>query len=322
MSDALNGSVAPFCHSQDRPGGVPVAVLDQPAGQTGESAFVQHQPLGSRKDWYNESHADMQNLPAREASGRLLQGQGILQGVRIGLQQALPPREQGSHPCASAEGARGEPGAHRRGAAPMARQEDSAITRLQTASDVRADRGTVRRNGGCPGRCLRDLQAASTGQDQSALRGSRSFLLPVACQDVRRVRPRPSLQSLQPRARRLPRRSSATGQCVGVPRSSGSATSSNWRRCMTTSTCWSNATPSTASTGSSSRSRGGLRESFARSSTRSVRGYRPCGPTPTSSPRSAARPWRLSRSTWRTSATSERPYLPTAEAGGFSGGIQ
>ncbi len=53
-----------------------------------------------------------------------------------------------------------------------------------------------------------------------------------------------------------------------------------------------------------------------------VRGYRPCGPTPTSSPRSAARPWRLSRSTWRTSATSERPYLPTAEAGGFSGGIR
>ena len=49
MSDALNGSVAPFCHSQNRPGGVPVAVLDQPAGQTGESAFVQHQPLGSRK---------------------------------------------------------------------------------------------------------------------------------------------------------------------------------------------------------------------------------------------------------------------------------
>lgn len=49
MSDALNGSVAPFCHSQDRPGGVPVAVFDQPAGLTGESAFVQHQPLGSRK---------------------------------------------------------------------------------------------------------------------------------------------------------------------------------------------------------------------------------------------------------------------------------
>ena len=49
MSDALNGSVAPFCHSQNRPGGVPVAVFDQPAGLTGESAFVQHQPLGSRK---------------------------------------------------------------------------------------------------------------------------------------------------------------------------------------------------------------------------------------------------------------------------------
>lgn len=49
MSNALNGSVAPFCHSQDRPGGVSVAVFDQPAGLTGENAFVQHQPLGSRK---------------------------------------------------------------------------------------------------------------------------------------------------------------------------------------------------------------------------------------------------------------------------------
>ena len=49
MSDALNGSVAPFCHSQDRPGGVPVAIFDQPAGLTGESASVQHQPLGSRE---------------------------------------------------------------------------------------------------------------------------------------------------------------------------------------------------------------------------------------------------------------------------------
>lgn len=36
MFDALNGSVAPFCHSQDRPGGVPVAIFDQPAGLTGE----------------------------------------------------------------------------------------------------------------------------------------------------------------------------------------------------------------------------------------------------------------------------------------------
>ena len=32
MSDALNRSVAPFCHSQNHSGGVAVAILDHAAG--------------------------------------------------------------------------------------------------------------------------------------------------------------------------------------------------------------------------------------------------------------------------------------------------
>ena len=85
---------------------------------------------------------------------------------------------------------------------------------------------------------------------------------------------------------------------------------------------WASATRSTASTGSSSRSRGGPRGSCGRSSTHSAHGCRRCGPTPTSWPRSVAHRWGSSSSTWRTSATPERPYLPTAKAGGFSGGLR
>ena len=49
MSDALNRSVAPFCHSQDRPGGVHVAVGNQTAVRAHEGAFVQQKAvLGSR----------------------------------------------------------------------------------------------------------------------------------------------------------------------------------------------------------------------------------------------------------------------------------
>ena len=36
----------------------------------------------------------------------------------------------------------------------------------------------------------------------------------------------------------------------------------------------------------------------------------------------AAHRWGSSSSTWRTSATPERPYLPTAKAGGLSGGLR
>lgn len=49
MSDALNRSVAPFCHSQDRLGGVAVAIFDRSAGSADEDAVVQqHAFLGSR----------------------------------------------------------------------------------------------------------------------------------------------------------------------------------------------------------------------------------------------------------------------------------
>ena len=49
MSDALNRSVAPFCHSQDRLGGVAVAIFDRSAGCADEDAVIQqHAFLGSR----------------------------------------------------------------------------------------------------------------------------------------------------------------------------------------------------------------------------------------------------------------------------------
>ena len=49
MSDALNRSVAPFCHSQDRLGGVAVAIFDRSAGSADEDAVIQqHAFLGSR----------------------------------------------------------------------------------------------------------------------------------------------------------------------------------------------------------------------------------------------------------------------------------
>ena len=40
MSDALNRSVDPFCHSQDRPGGVHVAVGNQTAVRAHEGAYL------------------------------------------------------------------------------------------------------------------------------------------------------------------------------------------------------------------------------------------------------------------------------------------
>lgn len=49
MSNALNGSVAPFCHSQDHSGGIPVPTVGVSAIRAQEDSFVQSQPLGSRK---------------------------------------------------------------------------------------------------------------------------------------------------------------------------------------------------------------------------------------------------------------------------------
>ena len=49
MSDALNRSVAPFCHSQNHSGSVPVPTIGVSAVGTQESSFAQSQPLVSRK---------------------------------------------------------------------------------------------------------------------------------------------------------------------------------------------------------------------------------------------------------------------------------
>src|SRR5690625_235362 len=103
---------------------------------------------------------------------------------------------------------------------------------------------------------------------------------------------------------------------------SASATSSSSKPCRTTFTYSSSATRNTASTASSSRSRAARPGCCATSSPTSSPGCRRFGRTPISSPQSAARHWRPSRSTWPTNATSDRPYLPTAKAGGFSGGLR
>lgn len=59
-----------------------------------------------------------------------------------------------------------------------------------------------------------------------------------------------------------------------------------------------------------------------RNSRTSAGACRPCGPTATSPPLPAVRPWRQSNAMSRTSATSKQlhPYLPMAEARGFAGG--
>lgn len=49
MSYSVNTCVAPFCHSQDHSGGVPVAPSGMSAGLAMESSHVQFKPLGSRK---------------------------------------------------------------------------------------------------------------------------------------------------------------------------------------------------------------------------------------------------------------------------------
>src|ERR1022692_3772077 len=112
-------------------------------------------------------------------------------------------------------------------------------------------------------------------------------------------------------------RSSAMCAAIGTRRSS------SWRRCPTMCTCSSAATRSTGFTGWSSRSRAGRRGCSARSSRTCAPGCPPSGPTLTSSPRSAARPWRSSSVMSRTSGTPEqaRPFLPMAEARGFAGGF-
>ena len=49
MSDALNGSTAPFCRSQNHSGGVAVAIFDRSAGCADEDAVIQqHAFLGFR----------------------------------------------------------------------------------------------------------------------------------------------------------------------------------------------------------------------------------------------------------------------------------
>ncbi len=59
-----------------------------------------------------------------------------------------------------------------------------------------------------------------------------------------------------------------------------------------------------------------LRQEFPTLKTRIPR----CGPTATSSPPSAAQPWRSSNAMWRTNGTLRAlPYLPMAKARGFSG---
>ena len=103
--------------------------------------------------------------------------------------------------------------------------------------------------------------------------------------------------------------------------SSAAATSSNSKPCPTMFISWSSVTPSTESIGWSNRSRGDHPVCSDKSSHTSSPGSPRSGPTPTSSPQSAAQPSKSLSSTSPISGTCSRPYLPTAKAGGFSGGI-
>ena len=49
MSYSVNTCVAPFCHSQNHSGGVPIAPSGMSAGLAVESSHVQFKPLVSRK---------------------------------------------------------------------------------------------------------------------------------------------------------------------------------------------------------------------------------------------------------------------------------
>ncbi len=50
MSDVVNTCVAPFCHSQDHPGSVPIPTRSKPAGRASERSFRQFESLlGSRE---------------------------------------------------------------------------------------------------------------------------------------------------------------------------------------------------------------------------------------------------------------------------------
>ena len=216
MADALNRSVAPFCHSQNHSGGVPVAVLDQPAGQTGESAFVQHQPLGSRKACYNESHEDVREVRSRLDRSRLCaQSEDAVQALPFRVQPGVPRAKQGQD---SGTAGRVSPRASRESqgrSVEVGREAHSRDSGVHAPRQVRAQLCEVQRDARSARRGVLDLQAATDQQAQAARR-PRSCLL-CRAEVVWEVRACSSMPPLQPWTRGLHGRSCATEGGQQVP---------------------------------------------------------------------------------------------------------
>ena len=69
MSHILNTSVAPFCHSQDHPGSVPVTACDYAAGFAPEGSFSESEWLLGSRETLGTRHGcigglDQHHLPA------------------------------------------------------------------------------------------------------------------------------------------------------------------------------------------------------------------------------------------------------------------
>jgi hypothetical protein len=282
MSYSVNTCVAPFCHSQDHSGGVPVAPSGVSAGLALESSHVQVKPLVSR---YNESHAAMPKMPSRQRASRVLQGAQAVQTMRKCLLSAVPPSQPGCHPCTATQASRRESGEGESRAGEMARGAYGVESVLQTEDDVRANWRGFRCLAAGAERCMRYLPEASD-RKASTLCGSRSFVL-LRARWLRQVRSRPTVRPLQPRAWGVPRQSRTSLRRSGLHQAALQDIARGY---------------------------------FETSSRNSSPEFRRSGRTATSSRQSAARHWRSSSNMSKISGTCSRPYLPTPKGGGFSGG--
>ncbi len=209
MSDALNRSVAPFCHSQDRPGGVHVAVGNQTAVRAHEGAFVQQKPLGSRKACYDESHEDVREVRSRLDRSRLCaHSEDAVQALPVRVQPGIPREEPGKNlgtpgriPAQSSRESQSRPGE-------VGRKAHSRDSGVRAPRQVRAQLCEVQRDARSARRRVLDMPAAPIRQAQAA-RGSRPRLL-SGTEVLREVCPCTSVPSLQPWTRGLHGRSCAT----------------------------------------------------------------------------------------------------------------
>lgn len=68
MSYTLNTSVAPFCHSQDHPGGVPISACGVSTGFTPESSFSESEWLLGSRETLGTRHSCMSGIDQHHLS--------------------------------------------------------------------------------------------------------------------------------------------------------------------------------------------------------------------------------------------------------------